>query len=246
MSKRSRTKDDLLPEYDFASMKGGVRGKYVARLRKGSNIVVLEPEIAAAFPSDAAVNEALRGVLNTTKAVRRIGGLPNKALGFEDRGMVKLYSVADGYSETDLVQFSRDHLFAAETLFASDVRCLDSAGYLSHLGIELLLKALLLGATGSFPNEHSLLTLGCSVKRAIPEFALPSWYIDVLPLLDRYYDLRYPTPSTLPGIAQGDWPVIKEMATLMERYLPDAVIQSNTQDARYKAGRKIIRRRSDI
>ena len=61
-------------------MKGGVRGKYVARLRKGSNIVVLEPEIAAAFPSDAAVNEALRGVLNTTKAVRRIGGLPKEAL----------------------------------------------------------------------------------------------------------------------------------------------------------------------
>lgn len=80
MSKRSRSQDELLPEYDFASMKGGVRGKYVARLRKGSNIVVLEPEIAAAFPSEAAVNEALRGVLNTTKAVRRTGGLPNKAL----------------------------------------------------------------------------------------------------------------------------------------------------------------------
>ena len=80
MSKRSRAPDDLLPEYDFASMKGGVRGKYVARLRKGSNIVVLEPEIAAAFPSGAAVNEALRGVLDSTKAVRRIGGLPDKAL----------------------------------------------------------------------------------------------------------------------------------------------------------------------
>ena len=46
MSKRRRASDELLPEYDFASMKGGVRGKYVARLRKGSNIVVLEPEIA--------------------------------------------------------------------------------------------------------------------------------------------------------------------------------------------------------
>ena len=80
MSKHSRPREeDLLPEYDFASMKGGVRGKYGTRLRKGSNIVVLEPEIAEAFPSDAAVNEALRGVLNTTKAVRRIGGLPNKA-----------------------------------------------------------------------------------------------------------------------------------------------------------------------
>lgn len=81
MSKANRPNDDdLRPEYDFASMKGGVRGKYVARLRKGSNLVLLEPEIAAAFPSDDAVNEALRGILNTTRAVRGKGGLPNRAL----------------------------------------------------------------------------------------------------------------------------------------------------------------------
>ena len=42
--------------------------------------MVSEPDIAAAFPSEAAVNEALRGVLNTTRAVRNSGGLPNKAL----------------------------------------------------------------------------------------------------------------------------------------------------------------------
>jgi hypothetical protein len=41
---------------------------------------LLEPEVAAAFPSAEAVNEALRGVLNTTRAVRGKGGLPNKAL----------------------------------------------------------------------------------------------------------------------------------------------------------------------
>ena len=81
MSKASRQDDDdLKPEYDFATMEGGVRGKYVSRLRKGSNLVLLEPEVAAAFPSDAAVNEALRGVLNTTRAVRGKGGLPNSAL----------------------------------------------------------------------------------------------------------------------------------------------------------------------
>lgn len=81
MSKaRQPDDDDLLPEYDFASMEGGVRGKYVTRLRKGSNLVLLEPEVAAAFPSDDAVNEALRGVLNTTRAVRAKGGLPNSAL----------------------------------------------------------------------------------------------------------------------------------------------------------------------
>jgi len=81
MSKANRPEDDdLRPEYDFASMKGGVRGKYVARLRKRSNLVLLDPEVAAAFPSAEAVNEALRGVLNTTRAVRGKGGLPNKAL----------------------------------------------------------------------------------------------------------------------------------------------------------------------
>ncbi len=81
MSRANQPEDDhLRPEYDFASMKGGVRGKYVARLRKGSNLVLLEPEVAAAFPSAEAVNEALRGILNTTRAVRGKGGLPNKAL----------------------------------------------------------------------------------------------------------------------------------------------------------------------
>jgi hypothetical protein len=66
----------MLPEYDFPSMKGGVRGKYAAQYRAGTNLVLLDPEVAEAFPSDAAVNQALRAVLNMTKAVR----LPNRAL----------------------------------------------------------------------------------------------------------------------------------------------------------------------
>jgi hypothetical protein len=52
--------DELRPEYDFANMQGGVRGKYVQRYRSGTNLVLLEPDIAKAFPTDASVNEALR------------------------------------------------------------------------------------------------------------------------------------------------------------------------------------------
>jgi hypothetical protein len=52
--------DELRPEYDFASMQGGVRGKYVQRYRSGTNLVLLDPDIAKAFPTDASVNEALR------------------------------------------------------------------------------------------------------------------------------------------------------------------------------------------
>ena len=72
--------DDMRPEYDFASMKGGVRGTYAKRSREGTNIVMLAPEVVEAFPTEDSVNEALRGVLSTTRAVRRGGGLPNKAL----------------------------------------------------------------------------------------------------------------------------------------------------------------------
>ena len=63
-------------EYDFASMKGGVRGKYAGQYRAGTNLVLLDPKLAEAFPTDEAVNKALRAVLNMTKAVR----LPSKAL----------------------------------------------------------------------------------------------------------------------------------------------------------------------
>lgn len=81
MKKTSRVLiDDMRPEYDFASMKRGVRGKYARRAREGTNIVLIEPEVADAFPTEQAVNEALKGVLNTTRAVRSTGGLPNRAL----------------------------------------------------------------------------------------------------------------------------------------------------------------------
>jgi hypothetical protein len=74
MKKHKNIDDDLRPEYDFASMKGGVRGKYSRRIREeGTNIVLLDPEVAEAFPPEASVNEALRGVLNTTRAVRERG-----------------------------------------------------------------------------------------------------------------------------------------------------------------------------
>ena len=61
---------DMRPEYDFASMKGGVRGKYIKQYRAGTNLVLLDPELAEVFPTDAAVNEAMRAVLQMTESVR--------------------------------------------------------------------------------------------------------------------------------------------------------------------------------
>ena len=52
--------DELLAEYDFSQRSGGVKGKYVERYRAGTNLVLLDSDVAQAFPNDQAVNEALR------------------------------------------------------------------------------------------------------------------------------------------------------------------------------------------
>lgn len=60
--------DDLRSEYDFKNMAGGVRAKYVKRLHRSSNVVVLDPEIAKAFPNQRAVNQALRELLKSRRS----------------------------------------------------------------------------------------------------------------------------------------------------------------------------------
>jgi hypothetical protein len=55
--------DDLREEYDPSELKGGVRGKYLDRYRAGTNLALLAPDVRAAFPTDQAVNEALRSLI---------------------------------------------------------------------------------------------------------------------------------------------------------------------------------------
>ena len=59
-SDRESEGDDLRAEYDFAKMPAGVRGKYAAEYTEGRNVVVLDPDVAKAFPTGESVNEALR------------------------------------------------------------------------------------------------------------------------------------------------------------------------------------------
>ena len=62
--------DELRPEYDFDHSKA-VRGKYYKKLlNEGSNVVVLERDVAKAFPNSAAVNAALRSVIKAKRAQR--------------------------------------------------------------------------------------------------------------------------------------------------------------------------------
>jgi hypothetical protein len=60
MKKAARKNDELRAEYDLGKLKGRVRGKHHKNAKAGSNLVLLEPDVAEAFPDASSVNEALR------------------------------------------------------------------------------------------------------------------------------------------------------------------------------------------
>jgi hypothetical protein len=68
--KRERA-DELRREYDLVKLKGGVRGKYLARYRAGTNLVLLSPDVAEYFPDEKSVNTALRALIHVVKGSRR-------------------------------------------------------------------------------------------------------------------------------------------------------------------------------
>ena len=72
MKKKTRpakTKDGMRAEYDFSA---GVRGKYAARFAKGTNVVVLDPDVAAVFSDSKAVNQALRVLAESVRAKGKV------------------------------------------------------------------------------------------------------------------------------------------------------------------------------
>lgn len=70
--KKKKNVDELRPEYDFDYSKA-VRGKYYRRLiDEGSNVVILDPDIAKAFGNSTSVNEALRSLLELTRSTKRL------------------------------------------------------------------------------------------------------------------------------------------------------------------------------
>ena len=63
----SNSNEDLEKEYDLKSLGKGVRGKYFEQYQKGTNVVVIDPDLSKAFPNAKAVNDALRKVLESQK-----------------------------------------------------------------------------------------------------------------------------------------------------------------------------------
>jgi hypothetical protein len=62
-----RKQDELRDEYDLSRLKGRVRGKHYSAARKGTNLVLLDPDVAEAFPDASAVNDALRALAEVAR-----------------------------------------------------------------------------------------------------------------------------------------------------------------------------------
>jgi hypothetical protein len=70
-TEKQKQTGQLRREYDLSKLKGGVRGKYTARYRAGTNLVLLSPDVAAHFPDEQSVNTALRALIRVRKRSQR-------------------------------------------------------------------------------------------------------------------------------------------------------------------------------
>lgn len=68
---KSELNDWLRPEYKRSDFGEIVRGKYAYRIRKSTNVIVLDPQVAKVFPNDEAVNNALRELIGATRSGAR-------------------------------------------------------------------------------------------------------------------------------------------------------------------------------
>jgi len=71
MKRKKSDSDELREEYPAELIRSGVRGKYAKRFAAGTNLVPLEPDVASAFPTPGAVNEALRMFMQVASTMRK-------------------------------------------------------------------------------------------------------------------------------------------------------------------------------
>lgn len=70
--------DELRPEYDLLQLGSGVRGKYYRQAKAGTNLVLIDPDLAQTFPDGESVNRALRLLVKTASDATRPSGRPRK------------------------------------------------------------------------------------------------------------------------------------------------------------------------
>ena len=160
--------------------------------------------------------------------------------------MPRIFSTKDGFVPSDFLHAALDHVTAAQALFATDPSHYDSAGYLAHIGVELLLKAWLLEAAGQFEGIHNLQLLYAQLlqKHAAPKLSADQ--ARVLEMLDQFEQLRYPNPLQPTEVGDSDWADIESLVDFLRRSMPTAIPENmeKTQLGR-KGGRVLMAKKME-
>ena len=143
-------------------------------------------------------------------------------------------------TESDLVQYSVDHLEAAEKLYELSGRFkwqyLHSAAFLSHLSIELLLKACLLYLEDEFPAEHDLKQLFKRLRKKGIELSDQNkkW----LNYLSHCNELRYPNPESKLEVDLNQWKKTKTLFEELRMNVPKEIQKMIVMHERYRSNVK--------
>lgn len=163
--------------------------------------------------------------------------------------MAKTFKKAD-YQAEDLLQAGIDHIYAAEILLKDDPFYFDSAGYLAHMGLELMLKSWLLYEKGQFDGIHSLEKLTNEIVEHDSRVSFSKKEKQTLKYLSRFEELRYPNRKNPIEIGAEDVEQIHELADAFWQQLPDELITSfeslDNSDKVKKGGRVLMERPSHI
>lgn len=152
----------------------------------------------------------------------------------------KKFKRRDGFSEDELLHSAIDHLASAKVLFEKNYRCFDSAGYLSHLGIELILKTILLNKSDEFPNEHSLSNLSKLIEEQKVKLNYTEAHENTLRQLDDFYELRYPKILNPIEIGDDDWKSIENLFEFLILKLPQEIQQMIKEINEAEKGNRIL------
>jgi HEPN domain-containing protein len=147
------------------------------------------------------------------------------------------FTKENGYTEKDLLHYAIDHLKSAKVLFEGPYDLYDSAGYLSHLGIEMILKSMLLNRKGEFPGVHKLGRLCRHLKQDIP---LTNEQKRLIKKLDQFEELRYPNPQKAMEIGDEDWESINSLANFLLGKLPKKLREEFKEIDPTKKGGRIV------
>lgn len=156
-----------------------------------------------------------------------------------------VFKARDGFKSDDLLKYAIDHLRSANLLFDRNPICFDSGGYLSHLGLELILKSILLNKNGEFPAIHDLKKLYEIAKKS--GFELKETEEQMLMKVNQFYYLRYANPKKPIEIGDEDWKAIESAANSLLSGFPEETLKElYATDYYEKGGRILMRKKKEV